>query len=906
MRQASASFASFSLYSSAAVVVLGAVLFAYPSLMPAYLLADRAIPLTAAWVIVLLALAVALLAARRLALLSAICALIAVLAAVLSVAKQALTPDSRTAALLLHDVPAIGPGCAATIVFLGVAVVLLHTGGQHAMKRHSLAQLLAVLGAIGAIVILVAYVYHDARADVLGACGTSAVGSSFVFLLLAVNVLGARADTGWFSFLFSDSDGGTLLRRLIPVALIVPIGLGWLWLEGKRLGLYGGDYGAVLLILANAILFAGFVWRSALKIANAEIAREHEKRNFQSLAEHLPHIIFRTDTDGRYLYMSPSISASTGLDHEHVVGKTPEEIDIPPELCARWRQSMEEVIATKSQRVIEFELLTPRGLRYFVETLVPEFDSGHSVVSILGLSVDVTGQKRTEQALRESEEMLIRAQKVANLGSFEYDLLGGGVRWSPQLYDIFGVDPTTFQPASSAVLDFVSAEGQPGIREAFEAALAQNEPFRVEHRVLRPDGTERRVLSQGEVVAWDNAGRPTRVIGTVLDVTKQRRAEEELRKRHTLESLGVLAGGIAHDFNNILTALFGNISIAKNCLQERAPDDREVLDALNHAEGAFKRARDLAQQLLTFSSGGAPIRKAASIADLLHDSVSFVLRGSTVRAEFRVDPDLWPANIDEGQISQAINNLAINAKEAMPQGGRLRLEANNVFLSKGNEFALPTGRYIQLRIKDSGAGIPKETLENIFDPYFTTKPGGSGLGLASTYSIIKRHEGHIAVNSKPGKGTTFYLYLPASTEPVSATARSAVAVPRTMGRALLMDDDESVRQVGKALLERLGFCVELARDGQEAVDLFRAVSEGGETFDILILDLTVPGGMGGKECLDCLKRIDPTVKALVSSGYCNDPVLSEYEAYGFQGVVPKPYQLGDLEAALSQVIGAPA
>lgn len=509
---------------------------------------------------------------------------------------------------------------------------------------------------------------------------------------------------------------------------------------------------------------------------------------------------------------------------------------------------------------------------------------------------DITERNRTETALRESEETLRRAQAVANIGSFDYDLANGRVRWSPQLYTIFGVDPRTFVPRLGDTLQFVPEDERAKVQRALETAITQHSPYRVEHRIRRRDGSERIVLTQGEITSWDPSGRPLRIVGTSLDLTERRRTEEELRKRQQLESLGVLAGGIAHDFNNILTVIFGNIALA----QLKTPPDSPAIEPLKEAEAGFKRAIDLTRQLLTFSKGGAPIRKTASLADLVADTARFVLRGSSVRVDLQIAPDLWPSHIDEGQISQAINNLVINAKEAMPQGGHLQIEARNVVLHAGNEFSIKPGRYVMLRIKDTGHGIPAHQKDNVFDPYYTTKPGGTGLGLTTTYSIIKRHDGHLTFNSRPGKGTTFYVYLPASEEAVPATDPPSVKpISHERGRVLLMDDDPAVRQVGERLLAQLGYSIALARNGEEALQLFGDAHARGEQFAAVILDLTVVGGMGGKDCLKHLRTLDPNANVLVSTGYSNDPVVAHFRQNGFQGVVPKPYQLEDLARALA-------
>ncbi len=412
----------------------------------------------------------------------------------------------------------------------------------------------------------------------------------------------------------------------------------------------------------------------------------------------------------------------------------------------------------------------------------------------------------------------------------------------------------------------------------------------------RPDGTECTLMTSGWPVYEDDGSISSAVL-TFYEISDRRRAEEQAFNSQRLESLGLLAGGIAHDFNNILTSIFGNIEIAK-LHTERA----DVSEALSLAEKAFDQARDLAKQLLAFAKGGAAPERTMWLGGLLTDTVRFALHGSNVRPEFFIDVDLWPAKVDEGRIGQAIQNIVINAKHAMPDGGALRVDAKNVILSADNAHGLPPGRYLRIVFEDEGVGIAHEDMVRVFDPYFTRWPGGTGLGLASTNSIVRAHRGKIIVDSRLAEGTSFSIFLPASDEPAIHVEPRQPARIVAKGSILLMDDDEAVRRVGTALLARLGFEAKLARDGTEALSLFREARAAGRPFAAVILDLTVPGAMGGTECLKHLRAIDPDVKALVSSGYASDLVMSEHEQYGFQGVVPKPYRLADLSNALAEVL----
>ena len=411
------------------------------------------------------------------------------------------------------------------------------------------------------------------------------------------------------------------------------------------------------------------------------------------------------------------------------------------------------------------------------------------------------------------------------------------------------------------------------------------------------DGTERAIAVTGSPIR----ARDTAVIGMVLvfrDITEKRRFEDELLKMQRLDSVGVLAGGIAHDFNNILAGIIGNISLAKALSNK----EDKLYTCLIEAEKASLRAKDLTHQLLTFSKGGSPIRKKSSISEIIKDSAEFVLRGSSVKCEYDVSWDLWLVDVDPGQISQVIQNLVLNAIQAMPEGGIMGMLAENVVVEEERHLPLRFGKYVKISVHDTGHGIPEENLPRIFDPFFTTRDKGSGLGLATAYSIINKHGGLLTVKSELNNGTTFDIYLPAAQDQTLSCPAKEEKISFGQGKILVMEDEESLRNLLKNTLNLLGYEVTLALEGKESIRLYEEAIENGVGFDAVIMDLTIPGGMGGKEAIKKLIAIDPFVKAIVSSGYSNDPVMSDYQEYGFKGVVAKPYKLAEISEVLHKVI----
>jgi len=420
-----------------------------------------------------------------------------------------------------------------------------------------------------------------------------------------------------------------------------------------------------------------------------------------------------------------------------------------------------------------------------------------------------------------------------------------------------------------------------------------------EEEIATPDGIKWHLAYKTPL--FDELGRVAGTTGIALDISDLKEHEKEELKVQKLESLGVLAGGIAHDFNNILTGIMGNISLAMMFID----DTHKSHKALVGAEKASMRATELARQLLTFARGGEPVKRVVSLQHLVNESVSLVLHGSNVKCAINLPDSIHAIEADEGQISQAFHNIIINATQAMPGGGVLTISARNETFVGKNSMALPPGTYVRLTFTDEGCGIPDADLKKIFDPYFTTKVNGNGLGLASTHSIIIKHGGHISASSQVDRGTIFIIYLPSIGEIIAKHHTESVAQTsgeHSGGSILVMDDEEMIRELAAGMLEEIGYQVTTCDDGLETIRRYKAAKESGTPFSAVIMDLTIPGGMGGREAVEEILVVDPAACLIVSSGYSNDPIMSDYRTYGFTGAIAKPYKINELAEMLRSAL----
>jgi PAS domain S-box len=539
-------------------------------------------------------------------------------------------------------------------------------------------------------------------------------------------------------------------------------------------------------------------------------------------------------------------------------------------------------------------------LRWWMERTEAGLDLRQSVM----VFVDLTELKQAEAALAAEKERLAVTLRAMAEGVITTDVDGRVQFMNPaaMVFTRQEVETAIGRPVAEVCRLENDRTGEPvelPVRRVAQGDVVLELPGRT--KLVVPNGPGRLVEGCCAPIHAANSA----VIGTVLvfrDVTEHERLEQELVRATKLESVGILAGGIAHDFNNILTAVMGNVALAALDVDPAS----ETARSLKEAEKATLRARDLTQQLLTFAKGGEPVRTAVQLDGIVKEMTTFTLHGSPVKAEYAFEENLWPADADKGQIGRVVQNLVLNAVQAMPEGGTVKIALRNERIDGLSRLALPPGDYVRIEISDTGVGIRPEHLPRIFDPYFTTKQTGSGLGLAAVYSIVNKHRGTIDVASQLGAGTTFSIWLPASMGAAAAGERGEVTARDVSlkGRVLFMDDEESIRQMAGFLLRRFGFEVTCVADGAEAVRVYRNALDEAEPFTLVIMDLTVPGGMGGREALVRLREIDPHVRAIVSSGYSSDPVLANYRTHGFCGVVAKPYEVGEFARVLREALGA--
>ncbi len=622
-----------------------------------------------------------------------------------------------------------------------------------------------------------------------------------------------------------------------------------------------------------------------------ELKEAEEKHS--ALIANISDVIAIIDSNGIIKYKSPNITKHFGWLPEDLIGREA-WVTVDPEDRERIQQGFYELFQNENRSVtVEYNYIRKDGTTVPIELNAVNLVNNPLINGILCNYRNISERRQAEkQLVHAKEEVQQIFDLTLNLICVSEPKKSRFKRLNLAWTALFGYSLEELY--AEPFLTFVHPEDKTKTFDQVVKQIAGKPIISFENRFCCKDGTYK-------WLEWNATPENEQglVYAVARDVTERKLLEEERAKAAKLESIGVLAGGIAHDFNNILTSILGNISLASMVIDQDRDKTRELLE---ESEKACLRARDLTQQLLTFSKGGQPIKKTISLAKLIRDAAGFSLRGSNVSCEYDIPAELWSADVDEGQISQVINNLVINADQAMPGGGTITIKTENLIVESSDTFPLVEGKYVKISIKDQGIGIQEDHLSKIFDPYFTTKQKGNGLGLSTTYSIINKHGGYIEVESGLMVGTTFQIYLPASSRQVGKKEGKKKQIAAISGRVLVMDDEQALLNVLSKMLVQLGHEVECAEDGSQAIRMYKKAHDSGQRFDVVILDLTIPGGMGGQETIKRLVKIDPEVKAIVSSGYSNDPVLANYRDHGFSSVVSKPYRFEELREVLQGVL----
>lgn len=528
---------------------------------------------------------------------------------------------------------------------------------------------------------------------------------------------------------------------------------------------------------------------------------------------------------------------------------------------------------------------------------------------------DITGRKRDERDFKESQKALKESEArlritIDSLPSglvYEVDTgISGDQRKflfiSAGVKALHGLTEEEVYKDSGTIYRQIHEDDRRNLEMLEAQATTRQKIFRCEARVIMPSGETRWSLFSSAPRKRDD----NHIIwhGIEIDISQQKKAEEEKRALESrlnqvqkLDSLAILAGGIAHDFNNLFAGIYGNIDLAST-----TSCGSKMQLYLDSAMQTIERARGLTQQLLTFSKGGAPVKKTDTLFSCIRETAQFDLTGSNVSCSFQLPEDLWPCDFDRSQIGQVIDNLIINARQAMPDGGTILISAENIVVDKGSKTLLPAGKFVRFSIKDTGIGIAKEAFANLFDPFFTTKPKGHGLGLPTCYSIISRHDGLIDFESKLGVGSTFHVYLPASDNPVVHAEINPSEAHAGAGTILLMDDEEILRETISGMLQSLGYSVVATENGKQAMDFFASELKAGRKIVSMIFDLTIPGSAGGKETIGEIRKLCLEIPVIVVSGYANDPIMANPHQYGFTASLCKPFKKDDLARVLNTAI----
>lgn len=620
---------------------------------------------------------------------------------------------------------------------------------------------------------------------------------------------------------------------------------------------------------------------------------ELDQKTLQRILNNLPELLSVQKPDHTVVFYNKEGCEILNMPLEEILGKKCYELIGRTEGCEKC--SAREAKEKKKPHSMEIYI---KELDMYLDCIsTPILDDEGNVMFVVEQHRDITQRKTAEKALLESEEQyrkLVEYSPTAIIIECEDEIVYANEA-AANLAGENSIEKVIGKP----VINYVHPEFINKYKEILKQVLKEKEntPF-TKGKIIRADGLT--VDVECSSIPFNYQGKEAAQI-IIRDRSRKEKIEEELLKASKLESVGLLAGGIAHDFNNLLAVIMGNISISR----KRLDDKEKVEERLEDAEKAVKQAVELTRQLRTFAHGGEPRKDTEDIVSLLKEVTALSLSGSKVKYDLCASENVYYVDIDIGQISQVINNIIINAVQAMPDGGNLKVRAENFDIdSKEQECNnnLEEGKYVRVSIEDEGEGIPGESINKIFDPFYSTKEKGSGLGLAICYSVINKHGGKIEVESEPAKGTVFHIYLPASINEYSYQAEKKEIYYKGSGKILVMDDEDMVLKVVGEMLVYLGYKVEFAKDGGEAIESYKKALELGTPYDAVILDLTIAGGMGGEKALKNILEMDPEANAIVSSGYSHDPVMADYQSYGFKGFVTKPFRIEELSKVLHEVL----
>jgi len=629
----------------------------------------------------------------------------------------------------------------------------------------------------------------------------------------------------------------------------------------------------------------------------AEEAVRESERVLRTVFDGSADVMFLKDTNFRYRAANPVLCRHMGMSEAEIVGKTDYDI-YPKELADAYREADQAAVDARQPVVVDQKVRGPTGELIVSVMKTPVLDAKGECTGVVGVARDVTERKGMEEALRLSEEKFSRAFHAVPV---VMAIVLAGNRRFIEVNKAF-IEQTGYsrEEVIGKTADELGLWADPAASALINRTMDTEGKSHGHEAVFRTKSGEQRIgLIWAEAIEF--AGEKC-ILAVAQDVTERKRAEEARFLLRKLESTGILAGGMAHDFNNLLTVMALNIELAAM----EAEGWAEVTAYLEEARQAAVTASGLTGQLITFADGAAPVRSAVGLAALLTESTAFALQGSPLTCDFRLPGDLWEISADEGQIGQVIRAVVTNAREATRGAGRLTIVAENVTLAGASDLNLKAGKYVKVDVVDQGCGIPDQILPKIFDPYFSTKERGAqrgmGLGLTVAHAIMQKHGGAIAVETVEGAGTTFHLYFPASSEGRVNRGEEARSPARGPGRFLVMDDEAAVRRAAGAMLRRLGHGVELAKNGEEAIERYRRAMEEGRSFDGVILDLTVSGGMGAIETMEALRRIDESAQVWVSGGDSNGPAMLEPGHHGFTGALKKPWSIAQIQETLLRAL----